>query len=259
MKKKTAITFLEYLDKIENPDLEKYNYSEEIREVVSAEKFLKNFSIAVFVADFQTGTYPFIGEGVEEVMGHPLGAFLEGGLKFTDYILEVPAEIDNKCLNQQIILFDSLKGKKMPDIRFKMTIPITDKKKKKRFYCQQYKIIRRESDYFPLGFYGFVTKVPDTGEEKVTQQIELLNSEKNQWEVSSNLEFYLNVDENKLLSKREIEILKWISEGLNSEQIATKLYISVHTVKTHRKNMLRRTNSSNSADLIRYGIEHKLL
>ena len=259
MKKKTAITFLEYLDKIEGLHSKEYNYSEEIREVTLAESFLKKFSMTVFVADFQTGTYPFIGEGIEDVMGHPLNAFMEGGIRFTDYINDAPKYLVDKCVGQQMILYESFKDIKMPDIRFKMIIPLLDKEKKKRFYCQQYKIIRRESDYFPLGFYGFVTKVPVIEEEKLTQQIEFFDSEKNEWGVASNLEFYLNVDENKLLSKREIEILRWISEGLNSEEIASKLYISVHTVKTHRKNMLKRTNSLNSADLIRYGIEHKLL
>lgn len=259
MYKKSNITFLEYLEKLKNPDAGNYNYMGQINEVVSVERFLKNFSVAVFVADFQTGTYPYLGEGIEDVMGHPINAILEGGIKFINHHQVVPEYINVSCVGVQISLYNSFKGKRLPEMRCKSVIPIIDKMKKKRFYCQEYKIIQHNNEVYPLGFYGFVTKVPVTGEEKITQQIELLNSEKNEWEVSSRLEFYLNIDENKLLSKREIEILKWISEGLSSEQIAAKLYISMHTVKTHRKNMLRRTNSTNSVDLIRYGIEHRLL
>jgi hypothetical protein len=164
-------------------------------------------------------------------MRHPLGAFLEGGLKFTDHILQVPEYNNNKCLTQQIKFYDSLKGKKLPEMRFRMTIPIIDKEKKKRWYCQQYKVILQDHDNFPLGFYGFVTRISVAGEEKISRQIEVLNEEKNEWEVSGSLEFYTNIDENKLLSKREIEILKWISEGLSSEEIASRLYISLHTVR----------------------------
>ncbi|MFD2522753.1 response regulator transcription factor [Emticicia soli] len=259
MEKKTSITLLKYLDEIEQQAKEQYNYSEQIKEVAVASGFVRKFSGVVFVADFQTGTYPFIGEGVEELLGHPFDAFMEGGMKFTDHYAQVPTYVDSKCIAEQIKFFSSIKDMKFSDIRFKMNSRIIDKNKKIRYYSQRYKIIHRASDDFPLGVYGYCTKVPAFEEDKIIQQIEFFNTTKNEWEEYSHLEFYLKIDENKLLSKREIEILKWISEGLSSEAIASKLYISVHTVRTHRKNMLKRTNSTNSADLIRYGIEHKLI
>lgn len=259
MQKKTHITYLQYLEKIKNSDIENNNYIQQLNEVTSVEKFLKNFSATVFVADFQTGSYPYIGDGVEEVVGHPLEELLEGGLMLTAHLNQVPEYIDKRCMMEQMKLYQNLNGKKISEIRFKSIFPMLDKEKKKRFYFQQYKLIQQSSDESILGCYGFLTKVPFTSEEKISQQIEVLDNEKKIWETFSNLEFYLNIDENKLLSKRETEILKWISEGLNSEEIAAKLYISVHTVKTHRKNMLRRTNSSNSSDLVLYGVEHRLL
>ncbi|MFD2522754.1 response regulator transcription factor [Emticicia soli] len=259
MEKKTSITFLEYLDKIKNPDEAQYNYAEQIKEVKIVNNFISKFSGVVFVADFQTGTYPFMGEGIKDVLGHPLEAIQEGGMNFIAYYLQVPKLIDNKCMEEQFKLYSNLKDKPLADIRFKMNAPITDGERKTRYFSQHIKFILKSNDGHPLGFYGYCTKVPIAEEKKVTQHIEFLNKENNEWQVYSSLEFYLEVDENKLLSKREIEILKWISEGLSSEAIATKLYISVHTVRTHRKNMLKRTNSTNSADLIRYGIEHKLI
>lgn len=42
------------------------------------------------------------------------------------------------------------------------------------------------------------------------------------------------------ISQREAEILKMISQGLNSQQIADGLFISRHTVNTHRKNILKK-------------------
>lgn len=259
MQKKTHITYLQYLEKIKNPDIDNYDYVQQLNEVISVERFLKNFSATVFVGDFRTGSYPYIGEGVEEVAGRPLEEFLEGGLMLTAHLMQIPEYIDKKCMMEQMKLYDNLNGKKISEIRFKSIFPLLDKQKKKRFYYQQYKLIQQSSDESVIGFYGFLSKVPIASEERIIQKIEVLDNEKKAWETSSNLEFYLNIDENKLLSKREIEILKWIAEGLNSEEIASKLYISVHTVKTHRKNMLKRTNSSNSSDLVLYGVEHHLL
>jgi DNA-binding CsgD family transcriptional regulator len=51
-------------------------------------------------------------------------------------------------------------------------------------------------------------------------------------------------------SGRELEILKLIAEGLGSEQIADKLFLSVNTVDTHRRNILKKTKTSNTHELV---------
>jgi DNA-binding CsgD family transcriptional regulator len=61
------------------------------------------------------------------------------------------------------------------------------------------------------------------------------------------------------LTKREKEILKFIYEGHTSKQIAEKLYISKRTVESHRANILHKTNSHNTAELIRFAIGNNLL
>lgn len=77
---------------------------------------------------------------------------------------------------------------------------------------------------------------------------------------------YLNVDvksyfkeESDLLSKREKEILYLLAEGKASKEIAELLYISKHTVDTHRKNLLRKTGSVSSIDLINKTIRDGLV
>ncbi|RQO31808.1 helix-turn-helix transcriptional regulator [Taibaiella sp. KBW10] len=54
-----------------------------------------------------------------------------------------------------------------------------------------------------------------------------------------------------LFSKREIDIIKNIAEGLSSMEIAEKLFISDLTVKKHRKNILSKTDCKNTAQLIK--------
>ena len=55
-----------------------------------------------------------------------------------------------------------------------------------------------------------------------------------------------------LLTEREEEILKLICHGYSSKEIADRLYISIHTVNTHRKNMLEKTKCKNSSELINF-------
>jgi DNA-binding NarL/FixJ family response regulator len=51
-------------------------------------------------------------------------------------------------------------------------------------------------------------------------------------------------------SARELEIIKLTGLGLSSEQIADKLFISIHTVSTHRSNILERSGKATLMDLI---------
>ncbi len=53
-----------------------------------------------------------------------------------------------------------------------------------------------------------------------------------------------------LLSKREFEILQLVEQGLSSEQIAGKLFLSINTVHTHRCNMLKKTGKESISELI---------
>lgn len=61
------------------------------------------------------------------------------------------------------------------------------------------------------------------------------------------------------LTKREKEILALVVEGYTNQQVADKLYISVDTVETHRKNLHSKLNVKNSAMLVRFAIENKLV
>jgi len=53
-----------------------------------------------------------------------------------------------------------------------------------------------------------------------------------------------------VFSDREFEIIKLIASGLESDQIAEKLFLSVHTVNTHRRNILEKCGKSHISDLI---------
>jgi DNA-binding NarL/FixJ family response regulator len=56
------------------------------------------------------------------------------------------------------------------------------------------------------------------------------------------------------LSKREIEVLHLIAEGLTNAEISEKLFTSKRTVEGHRLSLMNKTNSKNSAALIKFAI-----
>lgn len=65
--------------------------------------------------------------------------------------------------------------------------------------------------------------------------------------------------ESGLLTDRETEILRLITQEQTNKQIAERLFISERTVETHRKNIFRKTNTNSLVGLIKYAFEHKLV
>lgn len=53
-----------------------------------------------------------------------------------------------------------------------------------------------------------------------------------------------------IFSKREYEILQLLRQGLDSNAVSEKLFLSTHTVDTHRRNILKKTGKSNTSELI---------
>lgn len=65
--------------------------------------------------------------------------------------------------------------------------------------------------------------------------------------------------ENKVLSKREVEVLQQIASGLSNREIADKLFISIRTVDAHRNHIMQKLNLKSTAQLVKYAIREKLV
>ncbi|HFA48888.1 MAG TPA: response regulator transcription factor [Bacteroidetes bacterium] len=61
------------------------------------------------------------------------------------------------------------------------------------------------------------------------------------------------------LSRREHQVLELISKGFSSLNIGKTLYISKHTVETHRKNILRKLDFNTSTELVKFAVQQGLV
>ncbi|WP_282777782.1 response regulator [Phaeodactylibacter xiamenensis] len=61
------------------------------------------------------------------------------------------------------------------------------------------------------------------------------------------------------LTRRELEVLVLIVKALNNKQIGEQLFISEYTVQTHRRNLKRKLEVDNTAELVRFAIENKIV
>ncbi|MGN7786881.1 response regulator [Niabella sp. 22666] len=62
-----------------------------------------------------------------------------------------------------------------------------------------------------------------------------------------------------VLSSREKEVLQLIADGKTNPQIAEQLFLSMHTVDSHRKNLLTKFGVNNTAALIKLAARHSLV
>jgi DNA-binding NarL/FixJ family response regulator len=60
-------------------------------------------------------------------------------------------------------------------------------------------------------------------------------------------------------TKRELEIIQMVSEGLKGKDISEKLYISEKTVETHKKNIMRKLSVNNMVEVIVYVMRNKII
>ncbi len=61
------------------------------------------------------------------------------------------------------------------------------------------------------------------------------------------------------LTTREKEIIRLVGAGLNTHEIGEKLFLSTHTVNTHRKNILAKLEVKNSVGITRFGIQSGII
>lgn len=125
-----------------------------------------------------------------------------------------------------------------------------------------------EEDYYykmvNAGVKGFVLKNSDIKEVKTALDVvfdggsffssELLQTLVNSLKYSpKSNEFHAE------LSEREMEILILICQGMSNQEIADKLFISKRTVDKHRANILEKSESKNTAQLVVYAIKNRLV
>lgn len=81
-------------------------------------------------------------------------------------------------------------------------------------------------------------------------------------ETDKNFRHTVSVDDKRIsdiLTKREIEILKLVCQEYSNSDIAGKLFLSVGTIETHRKNIIAKLGVNNTVGLVKYALRNNLM
>lgn len=111
------------------------------------------------------------------------------------------------------------------------------------------------------GAYGYLLKNAD--EDELTTAIHQVYQGKRYYNADISASMFQNLSLQssipEKLTKRELEVLHYLAEGLTTKEIAQKMFISTRTVETHRANMLKKLDVKNTAELIKRATQLHLL
>lgn len=105
-----------------------------------------------------------------------------------------------------------------------------------------------------VDFIRAITVVANNGKSFCDSVIEILHNSFSKTKQRSK-----SVVKIKELTKREIEVVKLVAEGRTAKEISDKLFISIHTVNTYRKNILQKLKVKNSSELVMFAIKNNLI
>ena len=119
---------------------------------------------------------------------------------------------------------------------------------------------------FEAGALGYILKT--TGKDELINAIKMIYSGEPYISHKISIQMlrkikvkpdFMDAGEDVDLSPRELEILGLIAEGYTNAEIADKTFTSKRTVETHRKNLIEKTKTKNTASLIKYSIINGIL
>lgn len=155
--------------------------------------------------------------------------------------------------NKVIEFFASLTAEQIPNYKVRYDYRIQKKNGEYIRILQQVVTIQFDKNKALLRTFGVHTDISHIKKEGLPVLSFIgLNNEPSYIGVEVKNIFHTN---KSLLTRREVQIVSLLIEGMNSEDISRELFISRQTVNSHRKNVLKKTDSVNTATLISNAIK----
>jgi DNA-binding CsgD family transcriptional regulator len=231
----------------------------------SQQQMPSRYAPITFLLDFTKKKYIYVDEACFDLFGYTASYFLETGLM--EYLNKWHPD-DFEILNKKVIpdclnFFGNHSLEKNINIIYSYNYRVLNAKGEYKTVLQRFSYVPSNVQGLPAGMIGVASDITHfkndlsivhTIEETVRYDNSLVNEL-----LFKKVHPILEYKEVKCVTRREIEILKYMAAGLSSKQIADKMFISINTINNHRKNMLSKTNCKSSAELMNYAVRHGLL
>ncbi|HTA82661.1 MAG TPA: LuxR C-terminal-related transcriptional regulator [Bacteroidia bacterium] len=202
--------------------------------------------------------YLYMSEYVKVLFGYTAKEMIELGPAsqlsrvHPDDLLVFKSTLFNEFINYS----KSIPAEDLKDTVFALNIRSQRKDGTYVNFLQQYVVLERDRSNNPLLTLGVATDITAFGKSNgVTFSVSKYTENARAIKVYSPNE----LDANHHITKREIEVIKYMLQGFTSKEIAVKLHISQYTVKAHRQNIMEKTHCKNAAQLSNYALTNGLI
>jgi len=210
-----------------------------------------------YVLDVRTREYVFMSDNVRKLWGYAAQTFTTGGLPFTNTLLHPDDSVRLWQLLRQVwehLL--ALPSHHRADYQYNCEYRL---KKANGAYVrllEQNTVLQTDTKGNITHLLGVCTDITNWKKGDVLTATVVAPDDEDCL-ICTSLDEHLRPQE--LLSTREKEVLKLISQGYSSKLIAEQLCISFHTVNTHRSNIIQKTSTSNTGELVQFAIRSGLI
>jgi len=185
-----------------------------------------------FIFDCEVNDIEYISKSISAVLGYTREEF--DMTKFFASIHPDDLQYCNECENNSFQISNHIFYKEIFKYIISYSFRLKTKEGNYLTIKQQYQTI--ETDEYGRMLRNFVHhEVIDPYEKRSEYDFQIIDKITNR---------PVNFEKKFKLTKREVEILDLINEGFQTKEISDKLNLSTHTIKTHRKNILQKTQSS---------------
>ena len=204
-----------------------------------------------FMLNFTTMQYAYVSKSVRNVIGYSPQDFLDGGMDFAFNVVHPADKPVLRQLHARIFqYFYSYAEDERKQLKFTFDLRV---RKPQGIYVrilQQSVFLELTHTGAPLLDFSTVTDItPFKKDNRLTLAIYKLSADY-QHQLLHQEDFFHS---NLLFTQRQLQILELVSKGLTSKEIAEALYLSIDTVKNHRKKILEVSGAKNIAEAVKIG------
>lgn len=226
------------------------------------QSILARYAPVTYLLDYSRKNYLYVDEACFNLLGYTATHFIENGLE--SYKAQWHPD-DYKILNEKVYpqnfnFIKTISLEHYSDYIFSCNHRVLNAQGEYIMVLQRSSFVAGANNEGPAGVIGVVfdishfkidLNIVHTIEKTTIQSdgVSMSLIDKKIYPVSMTINL-------SSMSRRELEILKLMSKGMNSKQIADEIKISINTVHNHRKNMLRKTNCKTSSELLNHAARH---
>jgi DNA-binding NarL/FixJ family response regulator len=236
-----------------------------IEELLKQDEFnflLKHINGFVLIFNYKTGYYEYFSDGIQSSLGYkPQTLTGEAGINAV-YNMIYPQQRDAFISVIMRDVLEYLSNHASPetgmDYRYNCTLKLGNIYNEFFWFILDTVVLQTEDSGFPMRTMVTCTNIDQYKKDEALYYNVLKKDTDGIYQTVFQKSITV-VSEEEKLSDRELKVLELIGKGFTNQQVANQLFISLNTVQTHRKNILKKTDCKGTAELTKLAFARGLL